>query len=252
MHFLVSNDDGVHATGIRTLAEALKSLGKVSIYAPEQDRSGASNSLTLTAPLRIKKIEPDRYAVNGTPTDCVHMALTGLMDSTPDMVISGINNAANLGDDTLYSGTVAAAIEGRFLGLPAIAISLATNHSSGQKRYFETAQVYIKKIIQNIQKHPLSKETILNVNVPNVPVEQVKGVKITRLGNRHQAENTVEDQDPRGRRIFWIGPAGPEADAGEGTDFHAIKHGFVSITPLKIDMTHFDMIDSLKTWSSEI
>ena len=180
------------------------------------------------------------------------MALTGLMEKEPDMVISGINNAANLGDDVLYSGTVAAAIEGRYLGLPAIAFSLVTKRGQNKQRYFETAQFYIKKIIQNLQNNPLPKDTILNINIPNLSIAEVKGIQVTRFGNRHKAENTVQDTDPRGRRIYWIGAAGPEADAGEGTDFHAVKNGYVSITPMQVDMTKHSEIDSLKQWSESI
>lgn len=252
MHFLVSNDDGVNATGIKALSEVLQELGDITVYAPSGDRSGASNSLTLDRPVRIHKVADNRYAVDGTPTDCVHMALTGLMDEQPDMVTSGINNAANLGDDVLYSGTVAAAIEGRYLGFPALAFSLATSHKSGQVRHFETAQYFIKKIIVNIQNNPLPHDTILNINFPNLPIEQVKGIKVTRFGNRHKAENTVQELDPRGRKIYWIGPAGPEADAGEGTDFHAIKNGFVSITPMQVDMTKHSAIQAIKQWSAMI
>ena len=252
MHFLVSNDDGINATGIKALAEVLQELGQVTIYAPSADRSGASNSLTLDRPVRIHKTAENRFAVDGTPTDCVHMALTGLMQQEPDMVCSGINNAANLGDDVLYSGTVAAAIEGRHLGLPAIALSLATNGKSGNMRHFKTAQYYVKKIIQNLEANPLPQDTILNINFPDLPIEQVKGIKVTRFGNRHKAENTVKELDPRGRTIYWIGPAGPEADAGEGTDFHAIKNGYVSITPMQVDMTKHTVIDAIKVWSKKI
>ncbi|VAW35344.1 5'-nucleotidase SurE [hydrothermal vent metagenome] len=252
MHFLVSNDDGINATGINALSDTLLGLGKVTVYAPNRDRSGASNSLTLDGPVRIQKIAENRYSVSGTPTDCVHMALTGLMSEEPDMVISGINNAANLGDDVLYSGTVAAAIEGRYLGLPAIAFSLATSHASNQRRYFETAQHFVNKIMQNLKNNPLPQDTILNINFPNLAIDKVKGIKIARLGNRHKAENTVQDIDPRGRKIYWIGAAGPEADAGEGTDFHAIKHGYVSITPMQVDMTKHSALASLKNWSASI
>lgn len=252
MHFLVSNDDGVNATGIKALAQTLSELGEVTVYAPNRDRSGASNSLTLDGPIRIQKVSENRYSVSGTPTDCVHMALTGLMEKEPDMVISGINNAANLGDDVLYSGTVAAAIEGRYLGLPAIAFSLVTKHGENKNRYFDTAQYYIKKIVKNLEKNPLPQDTILNINIPNLPIEEIKGVQVTRFGNRHKAENTVQDKDPRGRKIFWIGAAGPEADAGKGTDFYAVKNGYVSITPMQVDMTRHSDIESLKQWSSNI
>ncbi len=252
MHFLVSNDDGINATGIKALTQALEKLGNITVYAPSGDRSGASNSLTLDRPVRIHKVANNKFSVDGTPTDCVHMALTGLMDNVPDMVVSGINNAANLGDDVLYSGTVAAAIEGRYLGLSAIAFSLATSHKSDQVRHFETAQYFVKKIIQNLQKNPLEKESILNINIPNLPIDEVKGIKVTRFGNRHKAENTVQELDPRGRKIYWIGPAGPEADAGEGTDFHAIKNGYVSITPMQVDMTKHSVLESIKSWSQTI
>ena len=253
MHFLVSNDDGINATGIKALSETLNLIGKVTIFAPNRDRSGASNSLTLTSPLRINKVEDNRFSVSGTPTDCVHMALTGLMNEKPDIVVSGINNAANLGDDVLYSGTVAAAIEGRFLGLPSIAISLATDHSDKSNiRHFETAQHFIKIIIAELKNNPAFKNSILNINIPNLPISEIKGIKVTRLGHRHQAENTVQDKDPRGRNIYWIGPAGPEADAGEGTDFYAIKDGYVSITPLQTDMTNHSLLNELSDWSQHI
>ncbi len=250
MHFLISNDDGVFATGIKLLSETLNDMGQVTVFAPNRDRSGASNSLTLDRPIRIHQVSDGWYSVNGTPTDCVHMALTGVMTEEPDMVVSGINNAANLGDDVLYSGTVAAAIEGRYLGLPALALSLATKH--GQPRYFDTAQHYIKKIIKHIKTNALPDDSILNINFPNVPIDQVKGVKITRLGNRHKAESAIKDTDPRGRKIYWIGAAGAEADAGEGTDFHAVKNGYVSITPMKVDMTKHSALEALRKWSDLI
>ncbi len=252
MHFLISNDDGIHATGIKALEHALQGFGETTTYAPSSDRSGASNSLTLDRPVRIHKVAENRYSVDGTPTDCVHMALTGLMRNLPDMVVSGINNAANLGDDVLYSGTVAAAIEGRYLGLPAIAFSLATNRGDYKNRYFETAQYYIKKIIHNLLQSPLPQDTILNINFPNLPIGEVQGIQVTRFGHRHKAENTIKDLDPRGRKIYWIGPAGPEADAGEGTDFHAIKNGFVSITPMQVDMTKHSVLADITKWSAKI
>ena len=252
MHFLVSNDDGINATGIKFLQKALNGLGKVTVFAPSADRSGASNSLTLDRPVRIHKVAENRFSVTGTPTDCVHMALTGLMQEEPDMVVSGINNAPNLGDDVLYSGTVAAAIEGRYLGLPAIAFSLATKKSGQSERHFATASHFIKKIIQNVQNNPLPEDTILNINFPNLPIDAIKGIKITRFGHRHKAENTVKAFDPRGHKIYWIGPAGSEADAGVGTDFHAIKHGYISITPMQVDMTKHKDLAAIKTWSEKI
>ncbi len=250
MKFLLSNDDGVNAEGLQTLRRSLASLGAVTVFAPDRDRSGASNSLTLDRPLRIWEVAENMFAVNGTPTDCVHLALTGLLEEKPDMVVSGINHAANLGDDVLYSGTVAAAIEGRFLGLPAVAVSLAYKHNQpvSGALHFETAALAVVRIIQRLQTAPLPQDTILNVNVPNVPVAELQGFEVTRLGYRHMAENVVKDTDPRGHPIYWIGPAGPEADAGPGTNFHAVKKKRVSITPFQTDMTRYAMMDSLKDW----
>lgn len=254
MKFLVSNDDGVHAKGIKKLSTMLKDLGDVVVFAPNRDRSGASNSLTLDRPIRVEKVEDDVFSVYGTPTDCVHLAVTGVMDEEPDMVVSGINNSANLGDDVLYSGTVAAAIEGRYLGLPAVAASIVVDSVKGkrQTRLYDTVTHYLKKIIQHVMTHPLPQDTILNVNVPNLPIDEIKGVKITRLGNRHKAENAIPITDPRGFKMYWIGPAGPEADAGEGTDFHAVKHGYVSISPIQTDMTKHDFIQQLSTWADHL
>lgn len=254
MKFLVSNDDGVHAKGIKKLSEMLKDLGEVVVFAPNRDRSGASNSLTLDRPIRVEKVEDDVYSVYGTPTDCVHLAVTGVMDNEPDMVVSGINNAANLGDDVLYSGTVAAAIEGRYLGLPAVAVSIVVDSVKGkrQKRNYDTVTYFLKKIVQHVMTHPLPQDTILNVNVPNLDIDDVKGVKITRLGNRHKAENAIPITDPRGFKMYWIGPAGPEADAGDGTDFHAVKNGYVSISPIQTDMTKHDFISQLDLWASHL
>ncbi|WP_154223734.1 5'/3'-nucleotidase SurE [Marinicella rhabdoformis] len=254
MKFLVSNDDGVHAKGIKKLSSMLKDLGDVVVFAPNRDRSGASNSLTLDRPIRVEKVEPEVYSVYGTPTDCVHLAVTGVMEDEPDMVVSGINNSANLGDDVLYSGTVAAAIEGRYLGLPAVAASIVVDSVKGkrQKRNYDTVTHFLKKIIQHVMTHPLPQDTILNVNVPNLEVDEIKGVKITRLGNRHKAENAIPITDPRGFKMYWIGPAGPEADAGEGTDFHAVKNGYVSISPIQTDMTKHDFINELGTWANHL
>ncbi len=250
MRFLLSNDDGVNADGLLALKAAVQAIGPVTVFAPDRDRSGASNSLTLDRPLRLWSVADKVFAVNGTPTDCVHLALTGLMDEKPDMVISGINHAANLGDDVLYSGTVAAAIEGRFLGFPALAVSLAYKHNQpvSGKLHFETAATVVVRIVQHLKKRPLPRDTILNINVPNVPADALQGYEITRLGYRHMAENVVRDRDPRGNTIYWIGPAGPEADAGPGTDFHAVRDNRVSITPLQTDMTRYAMMDAVKDW----
>lgn len=249
MHFLISNDDGITATGIQVLSERMAGLGKVTIVAPDQDRSGASNSLTLDSPVRIYEIEERRYRVTGTPTDCVHIALTGLLDKDPDMVISGINAGANLGDDVIYSGTVAAAMEGRFLGLPAIAISLVYEESP---RFYSSAAEAVARIVDRLQGNPLPADTILNINVPDIPWEEVRGFEVTRLGHRHRAEPTVREVDPRGRPMYWIGPAGAEQDAGPGTDFDAVRRGFVSVTPIHVDLTRFQALQQVAGWMAEI
>jgi 5'-nucleotidase len=253
VRILISNDDGYRARGINALREALKGLGDLTVVAPDRNRSGASNSLTLDVPLRVSKAEPDVYFVQGTPTDCVHLAISGLFPFEPDMVVSGINNGSNLGDDVLYSGTVAAAMEGRFLGKPAVAISLNTDGLRGDaKRWFETGAHFARMIVERLQSTPLQmnlgRATLLNVNVPNIPVEQVKGIKVTRLGNRHRSEAVIRAEDPRGRPVYWVGPAGAGQDAGPGTDFHAISEGFVSVTPLSVDLTNYDALDTVRSW----
>lgn len=245
-NILLSNDDGIFAEGIQCLSGALSQIANVYVVAPDRDRSGASNSLTLANPLRAKKHGPNQYSTNGTPTDCVHMAVTGMLDVKLDMVISGINRGANMGDDILYSGTVAAATEGRFLGLPAIAVSLAGENPE----HYATAAEFVKRFVVQLTNTTLPVSTILNVNVPNVPYNEVSGVQITRLGYRHLAEPVVKCNDPRGREIFWIGRPGKSDDDELGTDFHAIKHRYVSVTPLKIDLTHYDAMDQLTDWAS--
>ena len=246
MHILLSNDDGYSAEGLRVLATSLSEQADITVVAPEGNRSGASNSLTLEVPLRVSRAENGFIKVNGTPTDCVHLAITGLLDREPDMVFAGINHGANLGDDVIYSGTVAAATEGRFLGLPAVAISLAS--LSHVPRYFETAGRVALSLLQRIRRHPLPADTILNVNVPDCPWEEIKGFKACRLGQRHKSEPVIRDTDPRGRELYWVGAAGPEQDAGPGTDFHAIRESYVSVTPLQIDLTRYDRIDRLAHW----
>ncbi|MDZ3822633.1 MAG: 5'/3'-nucleotidase SurE [Pseudoxanthomonas sp.] len=246
MHVLISNDDGVDAPGIRILAEALGRLGRVTLVAPDRDRSGASNSLTLDQPIRVSRLEDGIYRVAGTPTDCVHLALCGLLDDDPDIVVSGINNAANLGDDVIYSGTVAAAMEGRYLGLPAIAVSLCSRDH--RPRHFETAARAVALIMDRLLVDPLPADTILNVNVPDLPWLELRGFETTRLGHRHRAEPCVPMTDPRGRKVYWIGPAGPEQDAGPGTDFDAVRRGFVSITPIHVDLTRFQALDKVAGW----
>jgi len=244
MKILISNDDGYMAEGIHALADAMSTLGDITVVAPDRNRSGASNSLTLENPLRVSKLDSGVYRVEGTPTDCVHLAITGLLDDEPDMVVAGINAGANLGDDVLYSGTVAAAIEGRFLGLPAVAISL-NGHTA---THYETAAWAAKKLISQLLTSSLPADTILNVNVPDLPIDKITGFESTRLGRRHKAEPVIKELDPRGRPMYWVGPAGEEEDAGPGTDFDAVNRGAVSVTPLQIDLTHYDAIDGVANW----
>ncbi|HAT6979809.1 TPA: 5'/3'-nucleotidase SurE [Legionella pneumophila] len=248
MKILVSNDDGVLAPGIKILANELATLGEVKVVAPDRNRSGASNSLTLTQPLRVKQLDNGYYSVDGTPTDCVHLALTGFLEPIADIVVSGINEGANLGDDVLYSGTVAAAMEGRYLGLPAIAVSMVGDNI----QHYETAAIIAKELVMKLSVNKLPSQTILNVNVPDLPLNQIKGFQVTRLGTRHSAEPIIKEYDPRGRPIYWVGPPGIEADAGAGTDFFAIKTGHVSITPLHLDMTHYKLFDHLSNLLNEI
>ncbi|MDH4056622.1 MAG: 5'/3'-nucleotidase SurE [Gammaproteobacteria bacterium] len=244
MKILVSNDDGYLATGIITLAAALEKVAEVVVVAPDRNRSAASNSLTLNVPLRVTQTGPNRYAVDGTPSDCVHLAVTGFLDYEPDLVVSGINHGANLGDDVIYSGTVAAAMEGRFLGLPTLAVSLVGINLV----HFETAAMVAAELVRKIDRAPFESNVVLNLNVPDVPIEQLKGVKATRLGFRHKSEPILRDTDPYGRPIYWVGPAGPGQDAGEGTDFSAVEQGFASVTPLRVDLTRKEIIDELSGW----
>lgn len=244
MKILISNDDGVHAPGLACLAKAVGEIADITVVAPDRNRSGVSNSLTLEHPLRVVTAINGFYSVNGTPTDCVHIAVTGLLKEMPDMVISGINEGSNLSDDVLYSGTVAAATEGRFLGLPSIAISLA----GPRCLHYDTAALIALKLIKRLQAEPLSADTILNVNVPDLPYAELCGFQVTRLGTRHIAEPTIQAIDPRGRKIYWIGQPGPEQDAGPGTDFYAVNTGYVSITPLHLDLTHYKVLEGLTSW----
>jgi len=244
MRILVSNDDGVLAPGIHVLAKELATVVDIEVVAPDRNRSGASNSLTLNRPLKVRQLDNKYYSVEGTPTDCVHLALTGFLEPVFDMVVSGINDGANLGDDILYSGTVAAAMEGRYLGLPAIALSMVGDDI----QHYQTAAIIARQLVMKLSTHSLPSQTILNVNVPDLPIDQIKGVQVTRLGTRHGAEPIIKEQDPRGRPIYWIGLPGQEADAGAGTDFCAVNEGYVSITPLHLDMTNYKMFDQLSTW----
>jgi 5'-nucleotidase len=244
MRILVSNDDGIHAPGIQCLARHLRTVADVCVVAPDRDRSGASNSLTLVHPLRAQELDNGDMGVDGTPTDCVHLAITGLLDREPDLVISGINAGANMGDDVLYSGTVAAAMEGRFLGLPAIAVSLV----GPRLQHYDAAARVVLNLLDRLHRVPLPAATILNVNVPDLPFDEIRGVQATRLGHRHKSEPVVKASDPRGRPIYWVGPSGPEQDAGPGTDFFAVREGFVSVTPIQVDLTQFEAIDTVGRW----
>jgi 5'-nucleotidase len=241
---LVSNDDGYFAPGITLLAEALRQVGEVTVVAPERDRSGASNSLTLDRPLTVRRAPNGYFSVNGTPTDCVHIAVTGLLDFLPDLVVSGVNLGANMGDDTIYSGTVAAAAEGYLLGIPSVALSL----SSRTGEHFESAIGIALQIVERIKRRPLAEPVLLNVNVPDVAASMLRGVEVTRLGRRHKAEPVVKLQTPRGETAYWIGPAGGAADAGPGTDFHAVEARRVSVTPLRMDLTHSAQLATAKAW----
>ena len=247
MRILLSNDDGYQAPGLAALAVRLRTLGEVFVVAPERDRSGASNSLTLELPIRARRAENGFTAVDGTPTDCVHLGITGLLEQEPDMVVAGVNSGPNLGDDVLYSGTVAAATEGRFLGFPAMAVSMGAHDP---KHYDSGARVALE-LVRRMQARPLSVDTILNVNVPDLPWERLRGYRSTRLGHRHKAEPVVRGEDPRGRPIYWVGPPGAEQDAGPGTDFHALREGYVSVTPLQVDLTRHTALDALGAWLSE-
>lgn len=245
MHFLVSNDDGIEAPGIQVLSSRMRGLGRVTIVAPDRNCSGASNSLTLESPVRIDEIAERTFRVRGTPTDCVHIALTGLLEKDPDIVVSGINAGANLGDDVIYSGTVAAAMEGRFLGLPAIAVSLVF---AERPEHYETAAEAVSLLVERLRADPLPADTILNINVPDLPWKEIRGIEVTRLGHRHRAEPVVKMDDPRGRPIYWIGPAGEGEDAGPGTDFDAIRRGYISVTPIHVDLTRYQALDQVSGW----
>jgi 5'-nucleotidase len=244
MRILLSNDDGYFAPGIAILAEALARFASVTVVAPERDRSGASNSLTLDRPLSVRKAANGFLFVNGTPTDCVHLAVTGLLDELPDMVVSGINHGANMGDDTIYSGTVAAATEGYLLGIPSIAISLVGKEFA----HYKTAARVAHDLVKRLSESPFGAAVLLNVNVPDVPYESLAGIEVTRLGRRHKAQPVVAGKNPRGETVYWVGPAGAAREAGPGTDFHALERGAVSVTPLQVDLTHGQQIPLISRW----
>ena len=248
MHFLISNDDGYQAIGIETLAREMSGFGEVTVVAPDRNRSGASNSLTLQAPLYVQQAANGYFYVNGTPTDCVHLAITGLLDNLPDMVVSGINHGANLGDDVIYSGTVAAAMEGRFLGKPAVALSLAGENPV----HYDAAAKVVHVIIKKLLSDPVDDDMLLNINIPNVPFAEMAGIEVTRLGHRRKSEPAVKMQDPKERTVYWVGPVGEGADAGPGTDFYAISANKISITPLQVDLTHHAVLEKICDWVSDI
>jgi len=244
MQILISNDDGYFAPGLACLAEALSAVAKVVVVAPERNRSGASNSLTLDRPLNLRQAANGFYYVNGTPTDCVHMAVTGMLPTEPDMVVSGINAGANMGDDTIYSGTVAAATEGFLLGIPSMAVSLVGKQAS----HYQTAARVAVELVQRFKQNTHGQPWLLNVNVPDVPYEELRGMAVTRLGKRHKAEPVIKASNPLGETVYWVGPAGGAQDAGEGTDFHAIYNKRASITPLQIDLTQYSQIEAVRGW----
>ncbi|MDQ5848928.1 MAG: 5'/3'-nucleotidase SurE [Pseudomonadota bacterium] len=244
MKILLSNDDGYFSPGITLLAEALGGIGEVTVVAPERDRSGASNSLTLDRPLIVRRAPNGFFSVNGTPTDCVHIAITGLLDFTPDVVVSGVNLGANMGDDTIYSGTVAAAVEGYLLGIPSLALSLTSKTGT----HFDSAIGAALELVERLRHTPFGEPVLLNVNVPDVAPTALRGMEVTRLGKRHKAEPVVRSTTPRGETVYWVGAAGGVQDAGEGTDFNAIARTAVSVTPLQVDLTQFSQLQTLRNW----
>jgi 5'-nucleotidase len=244
MRILLSNDDGYFAPGLEALADALAGLGEIVVVAPEQNRSGASNSLTLDRPLFLKQAPSGFHFVNGTPTDCVHLAVTGMLEYLPDIIVSGINLGANMGDDTIYSGTVAAATEGFLLGIPSIAVSL----TSFEGKHFATAGRIARELVERFVRDPIREPVLLNVNVPDMPYAELQGTEVTRLGRRHKAEPVVKMRSPRNETVYWVGAAGAAADAGPGTDFNAVERGCVSITPLQVDLTHAAQMSGIQRW----
>jgi len=244
MRILISNDDGYFAPGLAALVRAMNGLGDITVVAPEQNQSGSSNSLTLERPLSVRRAESGFFYINGTPTDCVHIALTGLLDQQPDLIVSGINNGQNMGDDTLYSGTVAAAMEGYNFGIPSFAFSL----DARLNQHFDTAERVVRNLIEQYLADPLPAPLLLNVNIPNLPFEQLRGTVCTRLGRRHPSEPVIRTVNPRGETVYWIGPAGAAREGGPGTDFHAVASGQVSVTPLQLDLTHVGRLPDLTQW----
>ena len=244
MKIILTNDDGIDAPGLQSLLGCVQDERKIIIVAPTQPQSGIAHKVTTRSPIRVNKLGSNRYSVDGTPSDCVHLALTGFLDDEPDLVVSGINHGANLGDDVIYSGTVAAALEGRFLGLPTIAVSLVGR----QLQHFDTAARVAAELVAKLDRSELAPDVVLNVNVPNRPFAELEGIRATRLGFRHKSEQIIKDTDPYGRAIYWVGPAGEGQDAGEGTDFHAVENGAASVTPLRVDLTRHEAVKGLEDW----
>ncbi|GAB4464127.1 MAG: 5'/3'-nucleotidase SurE [Burkholderiaceae bacterium] len=244
MRILVSNDDGYLAPGLAALVEAMRPFGEVTVVAPEQNHSGASNSLTLTRPLTVHRADNGFLFINGTPTDCVHIALTGLLERRPDLVVSGINNGQNMGDDTIYSGTVAGAMEGFLFGVPSIAFSLVERGYA----HLDSAARVAADVVARYIADPIPGPFLLNVNIPNLPYEAIRGIVGTRLGKRHHAEPVIRGESPRGETIYWVGGAGSAREAGPGTDFHATANGYVSVTPLQVDLTHDEQLPMVSAW----
>ncbi|MGE8547893.1 5'/3'-nucleotidase SurE [Alcaligenes sp. Marseille-Q7550] len=245
MRILVSNDDGYNAAGIEALHQALQGLGELTVIAPETNCSGASNSLTLNRPLSVRQAANGFYYVNGTPSDCVHVALTGLLDFRPDLVVSGINNGANMGDDTLYSGTVAAAMEGHLFGIPAIAFSLIERGWP----HLDSAARIAREVVERCRRQPLAPNTLLNVNIPAVPYDALKGLRVTRLGKRHPSEPVIQSRTPYGDPVYWIGPVGRVSDSADDTDFGAVEQLAVSVTPLRVDLTNYEQLAGIRAWA---
>lgn len=247
--YLLSNDDGYLAPGLSAMAAVLRTMGHTLVVAPDRNRSGASNSLTLSRPLRLQQAPSGFWVVDGTPTDCVHLALTAeSIRVVPDVVLGGINAGENLGDDVLYSGTVAVAMEGRLMGYPSLAVSLAGESPT----HYATAAEVVRSILQQMRERPLPADTLFNINVPDVPLDQLRGVAVTRLGLRHPSTPAVHDLDPRQRPLYWVGAAGAPQDAVEGTDFHAVRNGWVSVTPLKVDLTRHEAVATVRDWMHPI
>ncbi|WP_338515988.1 5'/3'-nucleotidase SurE [Candidatus Legionella polyplacis] len=251
MKILISNDDGIYSPGIKFLKKEMSLIAETIVIAPDRNCSGYSNALTLTKPLKINKLKNNYYSVTGTPVDCVHLGLTGLINKKFDIVISGINDQPNLGDDILYSGTIAAAMEGRYLKLPAISLSISKNKNDNIY-YYNVAAIIARQLVTNLYKNIFPPKTILNINVPNIPLNKIKGIKISRLGTRHYPKSLIKDYDPRGNKIYWIGLPGLKSDTGPGTDFYAIKNNYISITPINTNLTNYKIFNELKIWINSI